>query len=214
MKELRLVALGDSLTYGYGVLSHVSFPARLAEELPKKREDIHWKIYNRGINGETTREAILRLEGGVLRLKPHICTILLGSNDSALNEGQYRTPWEYEKNLRAIIEALLAEKHGDAFGGGCCLPVLITPPPVVDTSFYPFTTTDRLALLGDIVRRLAAEYRLPLVDVFQTFTAIHKEQGFAAYEALFQFDGVHWSNHGYDVFYPLLEEALLKLIQE
>ena len=40
------------------------------------------------------------------------------------------------------------------------------------------------------------------------------EVSFAAYEALFQFDGVHWSNHGYDVFYPLLEEALLKLIQK
>lgn len=214
MKELRLVALGDSLTYGYGVLSHVSFPARLAEELPKKLGDIHWKIYNQGINGETTREARLRLKSSVLRLKPHICTILLGSNDSALNEGQYRTPWEYEKNLRCIISELLAEKHGDALGGGFCLPILITPPPVVDTDFYPFTTTDRLAFFADIVRKLATEYHLPLVDVFQTFTDIQKNQGFAAYESLFQFDGVHWSNHGYDVFYPLLEKTLLTLIKE
>ena len=102
MKEIRLVALGDSLTYGYGVLSHIAFPSRLAAELPEKRPEIDWKVYNRGINGETTREAKLRLDGGVLRLKPHICTILLGSNDSALNEGQYRTPWEYEKNLRTV----------------------------------------------------------------------------------------------------------------
>ena len=103
MKELRLVALGDSLTYGYGVLSHVAVPSRLAMELPQKRREIDWKIYNRGINGETTREAKMRLDGAVLRLKPHICTILLGSNDCALNEGQYRTPWEYEMNMRFII---------------------------------------------------------------------------------------------------------------
>ena len=63
MKEIRLVALGDSLTYGYGVLSHIAFPSRLAAELPAKQPEINWKIYNRGINGETTREAKLRLDG-------------------------------------------------------------------------------------------------------------------------------------------------------
>ena len=213
MKEFRLVALGDSLTYGYGVLSHIAFPSMLAAELPVKRPHIGWKIYNRGINGETTREAKLRLEGGVLRLNPHICTILLGSNDSALNEGQYRTPWEYEKNLRFIIEQLMAKKHGDAFNNGFCLPLLITPPPVVDTDFYPFTTTDRLDLFRGIVLKLAEEYHLPVLDVFRTFTDIHKNEGFEAYDALFQFDGVHWSNHGYAVFYPLLEQKILELTE-
>ena len=214
MKEFRLVALGDSLTYGYGVLSHVAFPSRLAEELPKKRPEVKWKIYNRGINGETTREAKLRLEGGVLRLKPHLCTILLGSNDSALNEGQYRTPWEFEQNLRFILERLLAKKHKDAFHGGCCLPLLITPPPVVDTDFYPFTTTDRIELFRDIVLKLAEEYDLPVIDIFAVFTEIHKTQGFEAYDALFQFDGVHWSNQGYEVFYSLLEQKILELTEK
>lgn len=213
MKEFRLVALGDSLTYGYGVLSHIAFPARLVAELPLKRPDVHWNIYNRGINGETTREAKLRLEGGVLRLKPHICTILLGSNDSALNEGQYRTPWEYEKNLRFMLEQLMAKKHGGHFNGGYCLPVLITPPPVVDTDFYPFTTTDRIELFRNIVLKLAEEYQLPVIDVFTAFTDIHEKQGFEAYDDLFQFDGVHWSNRGYDVFYALLEKKLLELTE-
>ena len=140
MKEFRLVAFGDSLTYGYGVLSHIAYPFRLARELPEKNPQLRWKVYNRGINGETTREAKERLESQVLWLKPHLTVILLGSNDSALNEGQYRTPWEYEHNMMFILERLLAEKHGDsAFHSGVCLPVLVTPPPVVDTDFYPFT---------------------------------------------------------------------------
>lgn len=36
MKEFRLVAFGDSLTYGYGVLSHIAYPSRLARELRRK----------------------------------------------------------------------------------------------------------------------------------------------------------------------------------
>lgn len=214
MKELRFVAFGDSLTYGYGVLDHIAYPARLAVELPEKSPGIGWKIYNRGVNGDTTRDALQRLSYDVLRLKPHICAILLGSNDSALNEGQYRTPWEYEQNMRRIIEQLLASSHGDAFHGGCCLPLLLTPPPVVDTDFYPFTTTDRIERYRDIILKLAEEYRLPVIDVFAAFREVHEKKGFDAYDALFQFDGVHWSNAGYALFYPLLEEKLLELTSD
>lgn len=214
MKEFRLAAFGDSLTYGYGVLSHVAYPSRLAKELPKKRPSLRWKVYNRGINGETSREAKQRLESNILRLKPHITAILLGSNDSALNEGQYRTPWEYEQNMTFMIEQLLTSKHGDkAFCEGYCLPLLITPPPVIDTDFYPFTTTDRIELYREIVLKLAKSYHCPVIDSYEAFLAIKEERGFDAFDALFQFDGVHWSNAGYDLFYPLMEKKILELTE-
>lgn len=43
MKEFRLVAFGDSLTYGYGVLSHIAYPFRLARELPEKNPQLRWE---------------------------------------------------------------------------------------------------------------------------------------------------------------------------
>ena len=212
MKEITFVAFGDSLTYGYGVLSHVAYPSRLAKELPQKSSDLHWHIYNRGVNGDTTREALQRLETNVLRLKPHITAILLGSNDSALNEGQYRTPWEYEQNLAQIVERLLASPHNNQkFHNGCCLPLLLTPPPVVDTDFYPFTTTDRIERYREIVLKLARSYDCPVIDVFSAFWEKKEKEGFDAFDALFQFDGVHWSNAGYDIFYALIEQKLLAL---
>ena len=45
MKEFRVVALGDSLTYGYGVLSHIAFPFRLAAELPEKHPELDCHHY-------------------------------------------------------------------------------------------------------------------------------------------------------------------------
>lgn len=211
MKEWKIVCLGDSLTYGYGVLSHVAYPAVLAQELPEKRPESQWRIYNRGVNGDTSRDALQRLEADVLQLKPQIVVILLGSNDSALNEGQYCTPWQYEQNLSQILEQLLAlRQERQEFHDGCCLPLLITPPPVVDTDFYPFTTTDRIEWYREIVLRLAEKYACPVIDLFSVFLQ-QKEAGDAAYEDLFQFDGLHWSNRGYALFYPLLQQKLLEL---
>lgn len=210
MKEWKIVCFGDSLTYGYGVLSHVAYPAQLAQNLPEKRPESQWRIYNRGVNGDTSRDALQRLEGDLLRLKPQIAVILLGSNDSALNEWQYCTPWEYEQNLTRMLEALLALRQERAeFHGGICLPLLITPPPVVDTDFYPFTTTDRIEWYREIVLRLAEKYACPVIDLFAAFLQ-RKEDGDAAYEALFQFDGLHWSNQGYALFYPLIEQKILE----
>lgn len=211
MKQCTIVAFGDSLTYGYGVLEHIAYPARLARELPQKAPEIPWHIYNRGINGETSREALQRLEQNVLRFHPQLVCILFGSNDSALNEGQYRTPWEYERNMGQIIERILAAPQPEQdFFNGFSLPLLLTPPPVVDTDFYPFTLTERIALYRDIILKLGNAYACPVIDLFSAF--LEKKERGADYEALFQFDGVHLSNAGYDVLYERVEQKILSLV--
>lgn len=213
MKQCTIVAFGDSLTYGYGVLSHISYPARLALRLPLQKPDISWNIYNSGINGETTREALYRLEQSVLRHRPQIVIILLGSNDSALNEGQYRTPWEYEQNMSQIIEQILTAKHSETcFHNGKSLPLLLTPPPVVDTEFYPFTTTNRIALYKEIILKLSQSYRCPVIDIFSAF--LNYKESKEKYESFFQFDGVHLSNAGYDLLYELLEKKILEIVSQ
>lgn len=212
MKQCTIVAFGDSLTYGYGVLDDIAYPARLARQLPRQEPRLSWHVYNSGINGETTREALQRLEHDVLRRRPQIVCILLGSNDSALNEGQYRTPWEYERNMRQMIERILASDQPETgFHEGRPLPLLMTPPPVVDTDFYPFTTTDRVALYGDIVRKLGSAYQCPVIDLFSAF--LQKKEDARSYEALFQYDGVHLSNAGYDILYEMMEKELLELVR-
>ena len=71
MKEFRLVAFGD-LTYGLWCFCPIAYPSRLAKGLPEKNPQLRWKVYNRGINGETTREAKERLESQVLLVKSRI----------------------------------------------------------------------------------------------------------------------------------------------
>lgn len=208
--EMKVICFGDSLTYGYGVLEHVAFPYRLAKDLPKQFPQFSWEIRNSGINGHNTRDGLARLKGSVLQHKPQLVFILFGSNDSALNEGQYVTPYEYEKNLRQMLTQILGLSTKSPFHGGTPLVVLMTPPSMVDTDFYPFTTNDRLELYGEIVKKLAQEYDLPLIDLFAAYKSIKKK---ADYEACFQYDGIHLSNAGYEVLYALVLETIGKIME-
>lgn len=198
MNPLTLVAFGDSLTYGYGVLEHVAYPTRLGAAFPG------WTVINSGVNGDTSREAKLRLQEDVLVHQPHVVIFFFGSNDCALNEDYYRPLLEYEKSLRAMTESVLSFSHGDSFHGGKALPIFITPPPVVDTDFFPFTTTDRVALYAQATEKIGAEFQCPVIDFFSALLAKKEE----AYEDFFQFDGIHLSNQGYDLLYALIYETL------
>ena len=83
-----VVFLGDSITQGWGDDLGGAFPGM--------------KIANRGINGDTTRGVLLRLEEDVLALDPAAVVLLIGTND--LEEGA--TPEMIAGNLKLILAAL------------------------------------------------------------------------------------------------------------
>lgn len=203
MNPFTIVAFGDSLTYGYGVLDHIAFPACLKKDFPK------WRIINKGVNGDTTRDALERINQDVLVYHPEIVTIFFGSNDCSLVEGYYLPLIEYEKNLRTITELVLSLQHEKKFNNGRALPVFITPPPVVDTDFFPFTTSDRVKLYAEAVKKIAAEYQCPVIDFFSALWA-KKEEDF---EDFFQFDGIHLSNAGYALLYPMIHDSIISLTE-
>lgn len=60
---VRIVALGDSLTAGYGLDAEVSFPAVLEAELRARGHDVH--VVNAGVSGDTTRGGLERLDWAV-----------------------------------------------------------------------------------------------------------------------------------------------------
>ena len=59
----RLVALGDSLTAGYGVPSSAAFPVQLEQALKQKGYSV--SIANAGVSGDTTAMGLARLNQSV-----------------------------------------------------------------------------------------------------------------------------------------------------
>ena len=92
-----VLALGDSLTYGYGANPTESYPARLAELTG-------WAITNGGVSGDTSAQALARLPELLREHTPHLVIISIGGNDflRRLPENETRA------NIRAIIQACKA----------------------------------------------------------------------------------------------------------
>jgi acyl-CoA thioesterase-1 len=68
-----IIAFGDSLTAGYGVKKSQNYPSQLSKI-------INQPVINMGVSGETTQQALLRINDVVAK-NPKIVIITLGGND-------------------------------------------------------------------------------------------------------------------------------------
>lgn len=93
-----IVAFGDSLTVGVGASSPSKGYVGILEER------LGTPIIHKGISGDTTEAALLRLDADVLTEKPNVVLVLLGSNDY-LKGVQQQVTFD---NLRSIIERIQA----------------------------------------------------------------------------------------------------------
>lgn len=77
-RTIRVVALGDSLTAGYGVAPQEAFPVRLEAALRARGLDV--VIENAGVSGETATQGLARLDWSVPEGTDAVI-VALGAND-------------------------------------------------------------------------------------------------------------------------------------
>ncbi len=91
----KIICFGDSLTFGTGAQTGMSYPSQLSEMIQQP-------IVNAGIPGDTTATALARLEKDVLQRNPKIILITLGGNDLK-NRVSKETAF---KNFKTIINTV------------------------------------------------------------------------------------------------------------
>jgi len=91
----RIICFGDSITFGYGANAGEDYPTALAKlvSLP---------VVNAGVDGDTTFEALKRLENDVLDKNPRLVIVEFCGNDFLKKIPQEVTV----KNLALIIERI------------------------------------------------------------------------------------------------------------
>ncbi len=176
----RVVFLGDSITDYWN----------LAKFFPGK------SYINRGINGQTTPQMLVRMYPDVLKLKPSVLVVLAGTNDIAGNTGP-STLTMIQDNYRAITE--LATLHGVKV-------ILCSLTPVNDYTNTKQTLNHPPAdilKLNQWLKGFAAGRGFSYVDYF---SALADDQGMLGRSL--SNDGLHPNEEGYKLMAPLVVRAI------
>ena len=166
--ERVVVALGDSLTAGFGVAADEAWPALVEARL--RREGYPYRVVNGGVSGDTTAGGLRRVDWA-LRNRPAVAVVALGANDGLRGLGTDAM----EANLLAIVERLRA-------GGARVLVAGMEVPPNYGAAYARafrevFPAVARRtgsALMPFLLNGVAADPRLNLADGIHPNAAGHR----------------------------------------
>jgi acyl-CoA thioesterase-1 len=142
-REVKIVALGDSLTAGLGLSANQAFPAKLAQAL--RRKGIPVEVANAGVSGDTAADGAARLDWSVPEGTDAVI-VELGANDALRGIDPQRTRAALEKILRRLAErhvaVLLAGMRAPRNLGGAYVEAFDAIFPELASAFgvalYPF----------------------------------------------------------------------------
>ena len=131
-----ILALGDSLTAGYGADATAAYPAVLAGLTG-------WQVINGGVSGNTSAQALARLPA-LMRRQPQLVLVSIGGNDFLRKVPEADT----RSNIRQIVQQIKAAG----------MPAVLVAVPY-------FTTGALFGRLSEhpMYEELAAELNVPLL---------------------------------------------------
>lgn len=175
-----VLAIGDSLTAGYGLAPHDAFPAQLQSLLRLRHAGAF--VQNAGVSGDTSASALARLPRllSSLTAKPDLAIVELGANDvlHGLPLGATRADLDTilgelaRCRIPALLAAMTAPRFLGAFAQACdaVYTDLAVKHRLPVHPFYPsgilgnpaFALPDRLHPNARAIGRIA-EHMLPVV---------------------------------------------------
>ena len=152
----------------------------------------------RGISGEVTAQMVLRFRQDVIEIGATEVVILAGTNDIALNQGDYNPDYTFG-NIVSMVE--LAKAHR-------IKPVLCSALPAKAFGWRPEVkdAPAKIASLNKRLKEYAAKNHIKYIDYFPFMVAEDGESLNPAYTM----DGVHPNHEGYKVMESVYLKALKK----
>lgn len=186
-ESIQIVALGDSLTAGYGLPAGDGFTDQLQVWLSNEL-DQPITVVNAGVSGDTSSGGRSRLDWALAPVKggqPDLAIVALGANDALRGV----SPEITRTNMDAIVKTL-SERNIPTF--------------IVGMLASPSLGPDYEAAFNSIFPDLAKKYDVPLYPFFL--------DGVATIPSLNQDDGIHPTKEGVAIIIekmgPFVKEAL------
>jgi lysophospholipase L1-like esterase len=98
----RILTIGDSCTWGYGVAQDASYPAVLQRLLDQRSDGARYQVINAGVPGYTSYQGLLYLRERGLVLHPSILILGYGFND-ATPDGDVEEQLAAERRLPPLM---------------------------------------------------------------------------------------------------------------
>ncbi len=158
---------GDNVCfYGDSITEQRFYSVDVETFVRTRFPNLHVKFVNSGVGGDKVTGGWAgridpRLERDVFPFKPNVVTIMLGMNDAQYRTFEPRIFEVYSNGYEHIIQSLQKHLRGVRI-------VLIEPSPYDDVTVPPKFPDGYNAVLlrySAFVRQLAAEHRLPYVDL-------------------------------------------------
>ena len=181
-KPVKILALGSSLTQGYGLPPGTEFTVQLQAAL--KQAGVEAVVTNAGVSGDTSAGGLARLDWSRAD-HPDAVILELGSNDMLRGT----PPAETEKNLRAILDRLKAAH----------VPVLLTGMHAQRN-----LGADYVKQFDPIYPRLAKQYGVLFYPFFLDGVALNPK--------LNQADGMHPNPAGVKIIVARMLPYVRKLV--
>ncbi len=186
-KNKRVIFFGDSITeQGAKPGGYIS----LMKDMLAQQGINNYDLIGAGIGGNKVYDLYLRMQEDVIQQSPDIVVIWVGVND-VWHKSMFGTGTDadkFEKIYRAIIKELQSNN---------IKVVLITPTTIGEKSDYTNPQDGDLNKYAQIIRNIAKDLNLPLVDLHAIFHTYEVNNNTAnADKGILTVDGVHLNDAG------------------
>ncbi|EQF25302.1 GDSL-like Lipase/Acylhydrolase family protein [Clostridioides difficile CD160] len=195
---MKIVCLGDSLTYGFGVSRSNSWTNIVNKET-------RLEIINKGINGDTTSGMLVRFNEDVVKNSPDIVFIMGGTNDLIVGAGNE----VINSNIMAMVHQAYSKNIIPIIG----IPLKPDIPNVREdwSCFTDFNiVSKKLELYNYWVKKFSVTFNTDFVDFYSKYNESMEREG---YKKLY-FDGLHPTKEGHRIMADIFINSVNKYIDE
>ena len=103
---IRILVLGDSVTFGHGTLDDTTYPYLLEQRLRAWRPDVNWEVWNLGVPGYNTRQELTYLQQIGPLAKPDVVVVGFYPNDFTGDNAAQPPPSRLKRATAATLRTI------------------------------------------------------------------------------------------------------------
>lgn len=182
-KEIKYLALGDSLTYGTGASDYkYSFPYIFSQKLSEKYKKV--EVVNLAVPGATADDVLMTQLPRTLKEKPDLVTLMIGTNDVH----NYTDIKQFGITFESIIDKLKENNLAEIIVIN--IPYLGTESLIVFP--YNYLMDNRIKEFNKIILEITSTKNVKHIDLYtESLQEFKKNPGF------YSKDNFHPSDSGY-----------------